>query len=304
MMFEKLFGLFSRRNEDKSAINEYKRLTPTFKNRLIMLLQDRLGIGFEEALMLLHREVALSLGQHTLSKSGKTRSLANDLINYMMNECQDEQFFDVLELMFQSNINGMSFPENPLIEAINQFFLLDELPYHLTNYVVIEEVSEQWGRDSKTMRITGFPKIILKDNAITHQMAVEPVLDLLSGDKRFQHANEEFLKALEDFRKSDFRDCLTKCGSAFESTMKILCSINKIPFKHTDSASPLLKALIEKSDLDKFWEQPLILIATLRNRLSSSHGAGTTEKQVSMQVANYAINATASAILLLVQEWT
>nr|WP_246311469.1 abortive infection family protein [Halomonas zhaodongensis] len=46
-----------------------------------------------------------------------------------------------------------------------------------------------------------------------------------------------------------------------------------------------------------------MLIATLRNRLSSSHGAGAQAKVVPEHVATYAVNATASAILFLYSEF-
>ena len=133
--------------------------------------------------------------------------------------------------------------------------------------------------------------------------AMEPALNILAG-AGFQHANKEFLEALEDHRKSDFGDCLTKCGSAFESVMKVICDKNSIGYKQTDTASVLLKTLLANAKLDGFWEQPLIMIATLRNRLSSSHGAGTQPKAVPEHVATYVVNATASAILLLCGEFS
>jgi hypothetical protein len=43
-------------------------------------------------------------------------------------------------------------------------------------------------------------------------------------------------------------------------------------------------------------------IATLRNKLGSAHSAGTQQRSVSQHLAKYAINATAAAILLLVEE--
>jgi hypothetical protein len=153
------------------------------------------------------------------------------------------------------------------------------------------------------LRIAEFPRVIRKDSEVLHQNAIEPVLNLLNGFE-FQNANNEFLKALEDFRKGDYGDCLTKCGSTFESVMKVLCDKNSISFKETDTASVLLKALLANGQLDQYWEQPLILIATLRNRLSSSHGAGTKPKKIPEHVATYAVNATASAILLLNSEFS
>ena len=59
---------------------------------------------------------------------------------------------------------------------------------------------------------------------------------------------------------------------------------------------------MEKTRLESFFKQPMMLIATIRNRLSSVHGAGTEPRDVPKHVAQYTINATASAILLLVEE--
>jgi hypothetical protein len=50
------------------------------------------------------------------------------------------------------------------------------------------------------------------------------------------------------------------------------------------------------------FETPLLLIATLRNRISSAHGGGATPRQVERHIAQYAITATAAAIVLLVHE--
>jgi hypothetical protein len=167
--------------------------------------------------------------------------------------------------------------------------------------VSYEEITS-YGSRQTGFRLTEYPRIISKENEVLHNEAITPALHLLSAIS-FKLANAEFLKALEDHRKGDFSDCLTKCGSAFESTMKIICEKHAIPLKQTDTASTLLKAIIGKSKLDTFWEPPLMLIATLRNRLSSSHGAGSQAKIVPRHIATYAINATASAIVLLASEF-
>ena len=205
--------------------------------------------------------------------------------------------------MFSSNIAGISWPDNPLIPTINQCLQEDDLPYHLTEYTVVHyEKDDGYGTLNSCMELTEYPRIIPKENEILHNQAVSPALQLLSAAV-YHLANAEFLNALENHRKGDFSDCLTKCNSAFESTMKIICEQKKITFGQTDSAASLLKAIISNSNLDNFWAQPLMLIATLRNRLSSSHGAGSQAKVVPRHVATYAINATAAAIVLLTSEF-
>jgi hypothetical protein len=56
---------------------------------------------------------------------------------------------------------------------------------------------------------------------------------------------------------------------------------------------------MQKTEMDTFWEQPLMTVGTLRNKLSTSHGAGEVQKVVPEHVAKYTLNMTASAIIFL-----
>ncbi|WP_300349134.1 hypothetical protein [uncultured Alcanivorax sp.] len=300
-MFENLFNVFSRREAPVKKA-ERRPLTPEFRNRLIMLLQDQLRGYFADFLAKLQRQVAYLHGTLQLSSSGSNHIPQEDLLDFLLT-CSDEHFLDAIELIFRSQLPGITWPDNDLIPIINQLFQVDDLPYHLTAYTTEEFESSFHGTPATEMRIAEYPCVIRKDSEIPHRTAMEPALNILAG-AGFQHANKEFLEALEDHRKSDFGDCLTKCGSAFESVMKVICDKNSIGYKQTDTASVLLKTLLANAKLDGFWEQPLIMIATLRNRLSSSHGAGTQPKAVPEHVATYVVNATASAILLLCGEFS
>ena len=132
---------------------------------------------------------------------------------------------------------------------------------------------------------------------------MEPVLQLL-GRNDFAAADSEYLAALEDLRKGDYDDCLTKCCSAFESAMKVICELKRWPYRKTDTAGPLIKTILERTSLDGYFEPTLVIVATLRNRLGSAHGAGLENRSVSRQLASYAVQTTGASILLLVQgEW-
>lgn len=134
--------------------------------------------------------------------------------------------------------------------------------------------------------------------------AIEPVLRLLS-QPGLASANQEFLEALRHYRRGEYGDCLTECGSAFESTVKLICHRRGWTYKQTDSLAHLLKVYFDHSQLDRFFETPLLLVGTIRNRLSKSHGAGVVPKDASHHIAQYAVNSTVAAILLLVaEEWT
>lgn len=301
-MFQRIFNVFSRRNEFTIESN-IKPISEEFRNRIVMLFRDEFRTAFNDFLVELHRNASYLYGKFRLTDTQNNSSPSEDMINFLMT-CKDEYFLDILELIFRSNLSGISWPDNPLISGINEFLRIDDLPYHLTGYVTETTYeTNSLGSSTTSIRVSEYPKIIRRDNDLMHNKAIMPTLTLLSNEE-FKNANREFLNALEDFRKRDFRDCLTKCCSTFESVMKIICDKNKIPFKNTDTASVLLKSLLEKSQLDTYWEQPLMIIATLRNRLGSSHGAGTEEKVIEEHVAEYIINATASAILLLNGEFS
>ena len=299
-MFEKLFDVFSRR-EQRLTSAKIKPLTKEFRNRVLMLLRDTLQYEFRAFLSGLQQKAAYLYGKFELSGASTHSSPEDDLLNFFAT-CSDESFLDLIELFFRSDLPGVTWPDNPLIPGINEFFRIDALPYYLTGYSMEEFKSSFHGTPTIATRISEYPQIIRKDSEVIHRNAMEPALTLLNASK-FKHANDEFLKALEDHRKGDYRDCLTKCGSSFESVMKVLCAKNSIPYNEKDTASALLKSLLGNGQLDQYWEQPLILIATLRNRLSSSHGAGAQPKVIPEHVATYAVNATASAILLLCSEF-
>jgi hypothetical protein len=300
-LFDKLFDVFSKREMSKDEF-ELTHVPVEFRNRLLMLLRDQLHSVFTEFLYELQEKVAYLYGRFELTPNGMDAGKDKDLLSFILN-CKEEELFDVLELIFKSNLPGITYPDNALIPSINKFFNVDNLPYHLTDYSM--EESEVMFNGLKTIgtRISEYPIIIRKDSNIVHRSAIEPTLILLKG-KNFVNANKEFLGALEDHRKGEYGDCLAKCGSSFESVMKILCKENSISYKETDTASRLLKALLSNSSLDSFWEQPLILIATVRNKLSTAHGAGTSSKIVTDGIATYSVNATASAILFLATEFS
>ena len=104
-------------------------------------------------------------------------------------------------------------------------------------------------------------------------------------------------------RKGHFGDSVTKCCSAFESVLKVLCTRNGWAFDpQKDTAAKLLEIVLSHSSLDGFFSQPLMLIATMRNRLSSAHGGGTAVRVVDRHVAQYALTSTAAAVVLLVHD--
>ena len=212
--------------------------------------------------------------------------------------CSASEFLDFIELSFKLDVTSRVFGvENDVVDAINEILEVEFAPYQLTQMVQVREPLQ--GRSFR-IRTSAYPRAIRVDEDVMHTEAVMPALSVLSAF-HFEAANAEFRDAMEEYRKQNYGDCLTKCGSSFESTLKVLCERNGWRFEPNDTAGKLLKVVTENSTLDSFFEQPLMIIATIRNKLSSAHGGGSELRMVPRQIAQYSLTSTAAAIVLLVR---
>lgn len=312
MNLDQVFGVFSERH--KTSYRVTKSLTPTFKHRILQLCTDTFaeypGLSGSPSMLSfwseIHGKLRYLLGRPVLTERDPI-SVTEDAVEFLL-QCDDKHFLAFVEMIFQSKrpwVYGSDINLHRLVRDVNRLFEVDNLPYFLTSFVLPPR-RPGGGRIIYTSPpenppVEAYPQVICRENEVLHQEAIRPALLLLT-EPHFASANEEFLDALRDYRKGDYRDCVAKCGSSLESVMKIICARKRWPYHETDAAAKLLKAILPRTTLDTFYEQPIMLIATIRNRYSSAHGAGTQQKAVSKHVANYAINATASAILLLVDE--
>jgi len=305
-----IFNVFSRRNVGVD-FKDSPKLSAEFKSRLLLLLQHRFqsprhGNLLNELMEEVHSKFQLLLARGVLSKNNQNPSNKfEDLLNYL-DSCDDQHFIDFIEYIFKSSSYRKIFHEkNDFVEEINHLLRLDDLQFYLTNFSFKTEKQKVQGTHGPTFReftsISSYPKLILRENELIHKNAIEPTLSLLENEL-YKNANLEFLDGLKDYREGDYGDCLTKCGSSFESVMKILCKINKWEYREKDTAAALLDIIFKNSDLKSFYKTPLITIATIRNKYSKSHGAGTKEKNATKNVAQYCINQTASSIVFLIQE--
>jgi uncharacterized protein DUF7014 len=313
MKFSHIFDVFSRRNK-KEVEPFIRNLLTTLRNKILLYCRDLFsnsrspwgsGDYTGEFWSEIHQMLLYRHGKFQLS-SGHPQSRAEDAMSFLLT-CTDDEFLDFIEYIFKVKcLFHISLEENVIVAEINELFASENLGYELTGMIkeeVIEPVNAYpfSGEERTVIKTIAYPRVIRKDDHVIHTTTIMPALSLLSEPK-YKMANQEYLEALEDYRKGDYGDCLTKCGSAFESVMKIICDTKKWQYKQTDTASTLLSTIINKGGIEPYFEQPLIIIATLRNRLSKSHGAGVMPKQVNQNYAQYALNATAAAIAFLVNE--
>lgn len=313
MKFSTIFDVFSKRN---NAVEPYSyRVQPTLRNKVLLLCRDTFngsrssssGNDYTaEFWKEIHQRLLYLHGRLRLVEDHSIQNEVEDTISYLL-RCNDDEFLDFIEYIFRVKcLFNVSTEENVLVAELNELLASENSGFEITEILketVVKPVNAYpfFGRKANVTEVVSYPKVIRKDSQVIHMNAIKPTLQLLA-DMKYKTANQEYMEALEDYKKRDYGDCLTKCCSAFESVMKIICHNKAWPYKPTDPASALISTIIKNSTLDSYFEQPLIIIATLRNRLSKSHGAGAYPKIVSENLALYALNSTAAAILLLVNE--
>ena len=127
--------------------------------------------------------------------------------------------------------------------------------------------------------------------------------------KKFQGANEEYMKAHENYCHGKNKECLTECLKAFESTMKIICKEKGWTFSETDTAKKLIlicfqNGLVPTFTQNQFTSLQNLLesgIPTIRNKLGG-HGQGQIPQKVDDGMTRYGLNLTGTNIIFLVEQ--
>lgn len=311
MDLKRIFDSFSRRQKCSSQVGADvldPAVPETTRNRVLQWCSDLYGgvRSFDRAdhrhefWEQLHHTLRFRHGRTQLSDGSWVNSPAEDTVAYLLS-CKGIEFLDFLEDVFRVEEFWRYQDQAPsLVSELNDLLRIDGLPFALTPLVTESYMAESLfgGREIEATRIREFPRVIPLDSQPMHSEVVEPVLHLLSRPE-FAAADAEYLAALEDLRKGDYADCLTKSCSAFESCLKVVCRIKGWPCSERDTANTLIKTVTEYSELDSFFETTLQIVATLRNRHSSSHGAGAQPRVVSRYLASYAVQSAGASMLLV-----
>jgi hypothetical protein len=124
-------------------------------------------------------------------------------------------------------------------------------------------------------------KIIRVDSNLLHEEIIKPALHLLTAPE-FKNANTEYLLAHEHFRFNRNGEAINECLKAFETTMKIICSLKGWQYDPTHTSKNLIKILFDKGFIPAYMDNKATAlrqllessVPTIRNK-TSSHGRGT-----------------------------
>jgi hypothetical protein len=150
-------------------------------------------------------------------------------------------------------------------------------------------------------------QLMRMDTVYTHDKIVRPALVLLS-DPAFKGANDEFLLAHEHYRNGRDKEAINEALKAFESTMKCICEIRKIPYDPKSQAKGLIKVMIDNgvllpkldchfSGLRSTLESGLPMV---RNT-EGGHGQGQEVVEAPLHVVTHAVHLAAANIVFLVE---
>ena len=170
----------------------------------------------------MHQALRLVYGRANLAEQ-QHRSDAEDVMAFT-SDCTAEQLFDFIEASFKLEIAWHIFgDENDFVAALNDIFRRDGAPFQVLPGVTREQPVQNY----VSIVRGAFPRVVRVDEEIAHTEAVVPALSALA-DPAYAGADDEFSRALQDYRAGDYADCLGKCGSAFESVLKVRAVKNGI----------------------------------------------------------------------------
>jgi hypothetical protein len=301
-----IFDLFSKRARAQRGeipdVYQYENMPEPLRVQIIHIMKDALGDpdAYNSRTVQYHKIIYETLCREygVFSLSGSTSRRGPDYIgevyNFLLGETDIEKVLDVVELGFrvidrlcrEYTFTGYSNPKIKPDDAIEE--LNARMRYHGVGYQY--ESGE----------------IVRVDSQIIHKEAVKPALELLRT-KGFEGPNDEFLKAFEHYRHGMHKEAINEALKSFESTMKVLCRINKWNYDEKDTASKLIDHCMSNNIIPEYLQTHYKSLGaslksgvpTIRNR-EGGHGQGESKTEVPDYLVSYHLHLTASAILMLI----
>ncbi|MFC0515171.1 STM4504/CBY_0614 family protein [Mucilaginibacter angelicae] len=297
-----IFNLFSKRqkalNAEPSDILIYNSIPLPLRVQIIHILNDAFGDSYngyseERVYEDMHEMLCREYGLFHLNGRNTYRERINEFI---LKEENNESVIDAIEVAFRY-IDIIIRPDWNYKNSTRRKISEDD---------AIAELNERFKQHAVGYQYE-FGELIKVDSTYVHAEIVKPVLQLLYN-KKFSGANEEYLKAHEHYRHGRNKECLTECLKAFESTMKIICTAKGWSFNATDTAKPLVNAILTNNLIPSYMQSQISAfrsllesgIPTIRNKVGG-HGQGATPTTADDETTRYALNLTGSNLIYLIE---
>ncbi|MDD2655809.1 MAG: abortive infection family protein [Candidatus ainarchaeum sp.] len=219
-----------------------------------------------------------------------TKDQRLDLIEYLTT-CSTEDFLDAIEIFLKIKI-----------ENINSYVSRGYTPYPKSilesclkkRNIFVSEFNDIMKLNSIIYRIKD-SRIIAIDSELQYKQLIEPTFALLY-EERFKLANEEFVRALENYRKGDNDGAIREANNAFESTIKVVTGRDgdATQLLQECKRQGIISPEYEKigTHLDKLFQT----LPAMRNTKSDAHGQGKEKRVIPPRDALLALNLAATFI--------
>ncbi|MGC1630805.1 MAG: hypothetical protein WA749_01710, partial [Gelidibacter sp.] len=219
------------------------------------------------------------------------------VLNFLLQTEENEKALDVIELTFKY--------ADKIIRTNREYSYYAKPKLNPDD--AISELNDRFKEEGIGYSFDG-GKIIRVDSTYTHSEITKPTISLL-WNRKFQGANEEYLKAHEHYRHGRNKECLNECLNAFESVMKIICKEKEWQFTETDTSRKLIQICFKNELVPTFTQNQFTSlqnllesgIPTIRNKLGG-HGQGQVLQKVDDEMTRYAINLTGANIIFLIKQ--
>ena len=220
--------------------------------------------------------------------------------------CSVEEFLTAIELLIMIRYNKME-QQNQIfrgqlkprlesfIRELNSIFKIDKIGYEIVQ-----------------AELDDLPYIIVPYNSqYLHNETIKKPINLMH-DEDFKGALDEFESALEEYRKSEYKDAIHKANKAYESTLKTILDLKKISHSNKDNIPKLVvkikdEAKIINEDLEaafnSFWSVLENGPPTIRNRPGVGHGQGKGITEVEKSYADFVLHLVGTYIVFLIERY-
>lgn len=299
-----IFDIFSRREQrrsgNKSDVYVYDDIPQPLRVQIVHILTDLIGHydAYQSPAKSVYRSVHDALTrEYGVFELAPGNNSEEKTFNFILVTPESERVLDTIELSLRFVSSVISRSYNYKVHAESRI----ENPQ-----VAIDELNHRFLEAGVGFQYEN-GKFVRVDSRFLHAEAVKPALILLS-DKRFAGAEQEFLRAHKHYREGNYKECLTECTKALESTIKAVCDIKGWKYNQTDTAKTLIDVLFQNNLIPQMLQsqfnnlRPLLEsgVPVMRNK-SAAHGQGAIPTSVPAHVAAYALHLTAANILFVVK---
>lgn len=227
------FETFSKRQKrhlgDVPDVYVYEEISKSLRVQIVHIIRDSIGEpdisdSPREFYAFIHKSLCKEYGVFTLKEHARSNEEA--VLDYLLNCDSYERCLDIVEICFRIIENYV---------ARNYDYYKKTTTSTQDPIDAVNELNSRFKEAGVGYQFES-GELIRIDSQFIHSETVKPVLHLLSSDKAYRGANDEFLSAHEHYRHKRYKECLNDCLKSFESLMKAIHEKHCWSYNQNDTA--------------------------------------------------------------------